>query len=175
MCVCVWTSHFSEHGASARGLQERQVRMFPCCVQWPLGGIFHSAQACALGLGFQGLGLSSLHLLPLLGSIPHAVNLLCGLGCRPGARGRGISSALAPGRPSWVGDGPRWRSANRVRAARAMCLPSGYPGKPVCLTEAQGLPLLRQVEVGQGCARRLGKPKGTAWPEGSLMGVRGGG
>lgn len=72
--------------------------MFPCCVQWPLGGIFHSAQACALGLGFQGLGLSPLHLLPLLGSIPHAVNLLCGLGCRPGGQAEGDQLSACPRR-----------------------------------------------------------------------------
>lgn len=66
-----------------------------------------------------------------------------------------------------MGDSPRWRNANRVRAARAMCLPSGYPGKPVCLTEAQGLPLLRQVEVGRGCARRLGNPKALTGQRGA--------
>lgn len=45
-------------------------RRFPWCVQWLLGGVFHSAQACALGLGFQGLGVTHLHLLPLLGLVP---------------------------------------------------------------------------------------------------------
>lgn len=68
------------------GLPEWQVldRMFPWCVQWPLGGIFHPDQPCALGLGFQGLRLSSLHLLPLLEDSLRLSDLLLWAGLHPG-------------------------------------------------------------------------------------------
>lgn len=81
----VWTSHYPEHGASwVAGLE-----LFPWCVQWPLGEIFHPAQTCALGLGFQGLGVSSLHLLPLLGSVHHALRSRVGGATPQWVRGRG--------------------------------------------------------------------------------------
>lgn len=73
--------------------------MFPWCVQWPLGEIFHPDQICALGLGSQDLGLCSLHLLSPWCNPWGTQISCCGLGWTSGGLEEGISLGVPPGGP----------------------------------------------------------------------------
>lgn len=142
--------------------------MFPCCVQWPLGGIFHSAQACALGLGFQGLGLSPLHLLPLLGSIPHAVNLLCGLGCPSGGQAERDQLSVCPRRSQLGGRWPQMAQCQLCMGGQShvpaqwvsqeACVPDGGPGLAAARAGGGGMGLCTQARQTQRDCLARGEP-----------------
>lgn len=95
-----WTSHYLAHGPP------RAVRMFPWCVQWPLGEIFHPDQTCALGLGSQDLGLCSLHLLSPWCNLWGTHISCCGWAGPQGAWRRASVWVFSLEVPSRLGDGP---------------------------------------------------------------------
>lgn len=129
--------------------------MSPWGVRWPSGEIFHSASTCALWLGFQGLGVSSLHLLPLGQSSRHSGLLgVVGWAAQQRVRGWGIRLALAPGGPTLGGRGPQIGHFQQYRQPELTCSKRSRPC--LCVSQedfelqAQGLLLLVWMGVRWG-------------------------
>lgn len=159
-------------GGGRRGPSARCARglLCPWGAQWPLGGIFHSARACAVGPGFQGPGLSGLHLLPL-GSIRHPCSppVWAALHLRARRRGPVSSWRSQPGGVGW-GEAAPDAAVPTAGAAGAdsqrtpESLPVGVPGRPCA--GAQGSLLLAQVPAGGDCACRPSGACRASCPEG---------